>query len=284
MKSILVLIFFSLGALACPKDHSAIELMMKAPKLKSRPVVESSFTENDFLNLIARVRKIYDPILLARGLESRYLLYWNVDEGNAVTSQNDGVAYFAYSGGLLRGKHMTRDGFLFAACHEIGHHLGGFPKDPTLPWASAEGQSDYFATLSCLKEIFRGDPENAQALEQSLPKSVERQCRRAHADEDGYLICLRSTKAGEDAFRFLQARERGKDADESLFGKILFPVGETIMRYPSHSCRALTGLQGALCLRREELSDTDETMGFCHEKNDDQTGERPRCWFKPGAI
>lgn len=285
MKALVILLLIAFEAVACPVGPEELLSFGKEKGFKSLQVSHNNFSEDDFKGLIDRVRKVYDPVFASRGYEVEYLLYWDVNEGNAMTSESKDMkkAWFAFSGGLLRSRYMTRDGFLFAACHEIGHHLGGFPKEKELAWCSTEGQADYFANLQCMKEILKGDPENAKALELKLPGNIVRRCRKTYKDDESFRICLRSTKAAEDAFRFLQARERKGDADDSLFNRILLPVNETIMRYPEHPCRAESAYRGAICDRVSELSDTDETAGFCHERNGDRTGMRPRCWFKPGV-
>jgi hypothetical protein len=57
-------------------------------------------------------------------------------------------------GGLARYPGMTEMGFQIVLCHEIGHHLGGQPTyNQGRDWASVEGQSDYWATLSCMKTL-----------------------------------------------------------------------------------------------------------------------------------
>lgn len=281
----LLLFILALEAIACPVSTETFESFSKRPNLKSLVVNESGYTEKDFNDLIMRLRKVYDPIFDSQGYEVEYHLYWNVDEGNAMTSvgKDKKKAFFLFSGGLLRARYMNKDAFLYAACHEMGHHLGGFPKEKELTWCSTEGQADYFANLKCMRELLRGDPENAHARKLKLPRNILKKCEKMYSDEESINICLRSTKAAEDAFRFLQAKERGSDADSSLFNHILAPVNETIQRYPDHACRAETAYRGAICDRVGELSDTDETAGVCHKKNGDREGLRPNCWFKAGV-
>jgi hypothetical protein len=288
MKVILLLLIFAVQAFACPVDRSVIESMKSRPHFKSMVISDNGLTEKDFRSLISRVRKVYDPMFEARGYAIEYLLYWDVDEGNAMTTEaaDPKKVWFMFSGGLLRGRYTTKDSFLFIACHEIGHHMGGFPKEGgDHAWCSTEGEADYFANLKCMKEILRGDPENAAvAAKVDLPWNIKRRCREMYSDEDSVNICLRSTKAAEDGFKFLQSKERNwADADSSLFNQILAPVDSTIMRYPDHACRAETAYRGAICSREGEISDTDEAVGVCHMKNGDKFGERPRCWFKPGV-
>ncbi|MES2525457.1 MAG: hypothetical protein V4598_00155 [Bdellovibrionota bacterium] len=277
------LLLLALKAMACPVSPAEMKSMLGRPNFKSMVVSENGLTERDFKVLVERVRKVYDPVFASQGYAVEYLLYWDVEEGNAMTSESkdEKKAWFMFSGGLLRAKYMTKDGFLFAACHEIGHHLGGFPKEKELKWCSTEGQADYFANLRCMKELLKGDPENAKARELKLPANIVRRCEKTYSDEESINICLRSTKAAEDAYKFLQAKESGKDADESLFNRFMMPANETIMRYPEITCRAETAYRGAICDRQGELSDTDETAGVCHKKNGDRIGMRPACWFKP---
>ena len=60
-------------------------------------------------------------------------------------------------GGLARRPEITADGFLLVVCHELGHHLAGYPFIDD--WAANEGQADYFATQSCTKNIWQNDNE-----------------------------------------------------------------------------------------------------------------------------
>ena len=46
---------------------------------------------------------------------------------------------------------MTPDVYAMIVCHEIGHHLGGFPEKRGSSWAAVEGQADYYANLKCLR-------------------------------------------------------------------------------------------------------------------------------------
>ena len=38
--------------------------------------------------------------------------------------------------------------------HETGHHLGGPPYDPDMPWISWQGQADYWAASTGMKQVF----------------------------------------------------------------------------------------------------------------------------------
>ena len=82
---------------------------------------------------------------------------WDVDWINALAYVTEEGAHIAMFGGMARAPYMNRDGLELILCHELGHHLAGPPIKKKSTWASAEGQADYFATNSCLKELWKGD-------------------------------------------------------------------------------------------------------------------------------
>jgi hypothetical protein len=282
MLRILFLLLYSLPAIACPVSQDVMERLLSRPKLKAMVVSENGLTEKDFRDLLGRFKAYADPLLKTRGLVTSYHTDWQNEDQNAYTVMQGLSVTFLFTGGLLRAPLMTKDGFLYVTCHELGHHLGGFPKIPNQPWSSTEGEADYYATLRCMKDLMKGDPENAKAGSLDLPGSVKKSCRKMFSDEESVNICLRSTKAGEDTFRVLQAKDTGK-ADESLFTMWMMPALKTMDNHPDYDCRAETAFRGAVCTASGEMSDTDETVGACHKKNGNKIGARPRCWFRPGA-
>jgi hypothetical protein len=38
--------------------------------------------------------------------------------------------------------------------HETGHHLGGLPRDPAMPWLTWQGQADYWAASVGMPQIW----------------------------------------------------------------------------------------------------------------------------------
>src|SRR5690348_5217541 len=46
------------------------------------------------------------------------------------------IRYVRVYGGLIRHPRMTRSGLALMLAHETGHHLGGPPLDPAMPWIS----------------------------------------------------------------------------------------------------------------------------------------------------
>lgn len=114
----------------------------------------SNITEEEFYSVIDEMRAIYAPII--RGFGGWFVLSGNWDDStvNAYASRSGAEYHVNMFGGLARRPEVTLDGFRMVICHEIGHHLGGFPNEG---WASYEGQSDYYATHACAKKIMSKD-------------------------------------------------------------------------------------------------------------------------------
>src|SRR5690606_9857066 len=84
---------------------------------------------------------------------------WSNGTVNAYAQQFFGRWMVTFPGGLPRHPAVTAGGFALVACHEVGHHIGGFPVN-FFPRMSIEGQADYFANTKCLRNIFT--PESNQ--------------------------------------------------------------------------------------------------------------------------
>jgi hypothetical protein len=57
-------------------------------------------------------------------------------------------------GGLVRHRSITKPGLALALAHETGHHLGGLPRDPDMPWITWQGQADYWAACEAMPLVF----------------------------------------------------------------------------------------------------------------------------------
>ena len=124
---------------------------------------------------------------------------------------------------------------------------------------------------------------NAKAEELDLPVGVRRKCQEVYSETNDYHLCLRTAKAGEDMAKSFEYRQSKVEQNETLFFRNLPAATETQTGYPTRICRAETAYQGAICNKGPEfpISFTNETEGYCHEKNGDTYGMRPKCWFRP---
>ena len=81
-------------------------------------------------------------------------------------------------GGLARHPRITRAGLALMLAHETGHHLGGAPRDPDMPWISWQGQADYWAANVGMRKVF-----GLHARNMTLRGAL--QIRRLHQDFTG---------------------------------------------------------------------------------------------------
>lgn len=281
MKWILMFVLFSQSVFACPVEPH--EFMVNRLKSMTTQPGEnlSGITEETFLSVYNRLKDHYVPKFQSEfGLEVDYVLHWESNWFNAQTGWGGPKKIrFFFSGELARGKYMTPDALLLIGCHEIGHHLGGLPKNEG-KWSTSEAGADYYGALKCMRELLKNDPENDR--EYDLPEAVISKCRETYGAGDEFHICLRTTKAGEDMARAFQWGATKKEPGAMLL--VDLPAVEvTNTSYPTRACRAETIFQGSLCNKPVEaaLSFTNEHEGYCHEKNGDTQGMRPACWYKP---
>lgn len=245
----------------------------------------SNITEEEFNLLIKRVSGSYHETFKRKGLKLKIEGRWKSKENNAYSDQSGSNRFVYLYGGYARLPLMDQDTFLSVICHEIGHHLGGFPRAEGSTWASSEGQADYFSTLKCMKVVLKDDSENEKmALSLDLPVEVKDQCRTQFQKDDDYHICLRSSKAAE-TYGKINASLATPDSTKEIslltptFKRVFF----TNLWYPLPQCRVDTKFQGALCNSEIEvpLGYDDENKGVCSLKNGTPIGERPSCWFAP---
>ena len=85
-----------------------------------------------------------------------YHVYWTDNTVNAYAWIQGGQRHVAVLGGLIRHRAIGIEGLGLVIAHEIGHHYGGAPKYPNNPWASCEGQSDYWGALVAMREVWWG--------------------------------------------------------------------------------------------------------------------------------
>jgi hypothetical protein len=269
-------------------DHMPQTGQLNPPSLKSLSpgslIPPGAISQEKFLELATRTRAVYGPIFKKLKLNLSVEANWQNPDKNAYAFRRGKNAIVILSGGFARINFMTPDAYLAVICHEIGHHLGGYPKLNSSWWASSEGQADYFATLKCMKNMLRGDKDNfAISRKLELPTQVKHECYRQYRmSGENYNICLRSAKAAEDFGRALHHNRSLPDVERiSLMNRSDRAVAVTEVGHPDPQCRVDTMYQGALCNLPPTipLDYKDELKGTCHERKGHQLGTRPACWF-----
>jgi hypothetical protein len=86
--------------------------------------------------------------------EVTYELVWESSTVNAQAWRLGSGRFVRVYGGLVRHPAMTRYGLALMLAHETGHHLGGLPRDPAMPWMTWQGKADYWAASVAMRKIW----------------------------------------------------------------------------------------------------------------------------------
>ena len=280
----LLMLIFTDSVFACSEDGKSGFLPENTLSIPVGVKNGGGISEIEFNTVIDKLEAIYAPIVASMDGKLVIARKWSTNTVNANANRLGAWNVNMY-GGLARHAAITSDGFALVLCHEIAHHLGGAPKlSSFLPfnrWASNEGQSDYFATLKCLRQLFLNDKNISIVKKLKAPKVLVDACEQAWPDKNDKAICIRSGMAGASVaglFSAIQEKPEGKfeTPDTAI-------VSKTDDSHPAFQCRLDTYFQGALCEKAmsEEVSQEDEVQGTCHGTTGHNLGLRPLCWFKP---
>ena len=228
--------------------------------------------------MLDRVQAVYGPIIASKGGELDIQRKWDDATVNASAIQNGKTWTINMYGGLARHPAVNADGFALVACHELGHHLGGFPKISGDDWATNEGGADYFATLKCLRKVL---PAKAPDTVDSVARAG---CNSVYKDEASRASCLRGTMAGVSVSSLLA--ELGGDKKPQLDTPDASVVDTTDDNHPAAQCRLDTYFQAAMCSKSasEDQTSSNPAPGACTKSQGYQVGLRSRCWYKPASA
>ena len=189
---------------------------------------------------------------------------------------------------------MTQDGFMLVVCHELGHHLAGFPF--INDWAANEGQADFFATHSCAKNIWKDDIATNSSFRNKVDAIAKNNCDSEYEKQTDQNLCYRSAVAGYSLAMLLSSlggskKPSFKTPDQSV-------SNGTFHGHSRGQCRLDTFLAGALCkvyfdenvipgmkyedewLERKEKMEADSLIYTCSQFNPEHyLSQRPKCWF-----
>jgi len=240
----------------------------------------TNMTRTKFYAILKKVRDVYTPIISRLGARLKIIGRWEDSTVNAYAYQSGGTWYVEVFGGLARRPEVTADGLALVVCHELGHHVGGFPSYAG-SWASSEGQSDYFATQACAKKIWGRDyDENEKAFALGSSEAL-RFCSNSRLSEQQKPLCVRTIDAATRLARLL-----GEEAYVSVDNPDRTQVSRTQTSHPRGQCRLDTYAQGAICIVgwRDDMIPRTEAITelySCTRARGFPDGSRPRCWYKP---
>lgn len=271
---------------SCTEDGSEGFLPENNLKIEVNAKRFGGLSEQQFNDVITKVETIYAPIVAEEGGKLVISRGWTDATVNAYAQRSGKDWKVAMFGGLARHNTITEDGFALVVCHEIGHHIGGAPKKVSMwsnPWASNEGQADYFANLKCLRRTFLNDDNAAIVSNMDVPAAVTKACGEAWASAEDRAICIRGAMAGDSVAKlFASLRSAAPAKFETPDTRV---VSATDDNHPAHQCRLDTYFQGSLCEvgLNDNVEQDSEVAGTCHGSTGHTVGLRPTCWFKPSV-
>jgi hypothetical protein len=251
----------------------------------------ANLTQSDFNAVIARATQIYTPIMSQFGGTFRVSANWNDSTVNASATQLGGIWQVNMYGGLARRPEVTIDGFTLVVCHEIGHHLGGFPFVSI--WGADEGQADYYATTHCAQQFWGDELEKNATFRDVIPAGPKAKCDAAWRTEDAQNLCYRTMMAGKSLADLLSALG---DTTADFDTPDTHVVRTTNHDHPEGQCRLDTYMAGATCTQDYEKdiipgksfgssrngreAEGESAQHYCASRDFEQ-GTRPLCWFHP---
>jgi hypothetical protein len=243
-------------------------------------------TETKFNAILDKVEAIYAPVIEAKGKKLQVIRKWKDATVNAYAQQTGNVWKISMFGGLARHDAITADAFALVACHELGHHLGGFPKKRSIwssSWASNEGQSDYWGNMKCLRKYMEKDDNTAIVAQMTIPSEATKRCQANFNNADDLAMCQRGAMAGLSLGNLFKALRR-LTTDLKFDTPDRSVATATNHNHPAPQCRLDTYFAGALCERDAytDVSNTNAATGVCVRGSYDD-GVRPLCWYKPAT-
>ncbi len=230
----------------------------------------------EFDAVLDQIEGAYGDIFESLGGWLSLQRYWDSSRVDAHSTQSDDKWIIRVYGGLARHPAITLDGLALVVCHEIGHHLAGYPQVSS--WAATEGNADYYATQTCLKKIWGQAP--FAAIPQTSTDQAELLCQEP--GKWGHPFCVRALEAAFSVASFLADLE---NTSVSWDQPDLTQVTSTNMSYPSVQCRFDTLIAGVFCERPSPhrlvpWNEKEMAASSCHATQGDSKGLRPRCWFR----
>lgn len=268
--------------------------------LEDNPKIIYRVSPSDFHRIIARVKREFEPIVRSYGATLQVEEAWSDSTVNAYPKRpSPDVWVVRMFGGLARRKEMTQDGFALVMCHELGHHLAGYPLKGPLgnPWSASEGQADYWSTQVCARKIWWNDREENARHRLIVDPFAKQVCDIRLGNQMERDLCYRTANAGIVLAKLLN-RLQGNRRDVAFPMFIRDRVPETFVSHPLAQCRLDTYLNGAVCRKPWNLRmipgaeprfdsasvlerEKEAALYSCEDLGSPMDGARPRCWFRP---
>jgi hypothetical protein len=248
----------------------------------------AGISQEEYNQILARVGEAYSPIIAQYGATLVMENKWDDPLVNANAIKTGNVWTVTVYGGLARRAEMNVDSVTLVACHEVGHHVGGFPYFRKVNTQySDEGQADYFASQACADFLWRDEIAKNAESRNMINAAGKKLCDAVHTDTDEQNLCYRKALAGLAGAELLNAVYPGGSRPIDFATPATIKVLWTNHFHPYPQCRLDTYVAGALCTKRFDpnvVPKTEtETANYTCTHAEKIPGPRPRCWFKPNS-
>jgi hypothetical protein len=230
-------------------------------------------SEQDFHDRIQAVNDIYQPIFKDLGINFWFERQWQSKTVNLYAdiweNQWNKNWKIIVHGGFARRVQLTKDGFTLALCHEIGHLLGGFPKQDYVKY-STEGQADYYATHVCARKVFGKMVKKSPLLKLGVTVPLCDKSFDTKVEQDICYLTIFAAKSLAETISVIGGERRSPELDS----KDNFEIKLTYQLHTPSQCRLDTYIAGLLC----EKPWNDKVIP---DKKNATCINRPRCWYAP---
>lgn len=202
---------------------------------------DNGYPATRYHEVLNHVMNVYSPIISERGGRLFIKKVWADNAVNMWADRYENRYILEVPGGFARYYLITEEGFLATVCHELGHLLGGLPASGDI---SFEGQSDYYATETCMNLVMPGLRPYKEVVPDTEVAAI---CK-----EDEH--CARVLMGAKSVTAMYAELERKPAPQLSTPSKVV--VKKTNTKHPPAQCRL-------------------DTMYAGFEKR-----PRPACWYK----
>jgi len=252
----------------------------------SLQVNANGIDEAYFNALIAKAQDIFAPIVAQHGANLVITGNWSDSTVNAYASRSGNIWEVKMFGGMARRSEITKDGFALVICHELHHHLSGFPTYAG-EWAANEGNSDFGATAGCAERMLsEADPVPTPAPDPTPVPTPKPPCPfvpevdatpcKGFSFGGNATVCQRSIDGSISLGKLLAVLGGTKIPSINTPDKTV--VTKTSDKHPNAQCRLDTMYLGVLCSQKWNYGIIPQNK---NEMAMVSCSSRPRCWYAP---
>lgn len=202
-------------------------------------LVDGEMSEEAFNCLVDEFAAANRKLVAALGGNLVMIKKWTSTIANAYAIRSTDEWQIEVHGGLARHPKMTEDSYTVVLCHELGHHVGGYPFKPlsgaaAAGWAAVEGQADYYAVKDCARRLWRDEFDINAGFRATIDSAAKAQCDSVWPDIHEQNLCYRIMAASHDMTDALAAL-RNKTVSFAIHDPTIVP--QTVSEHPNEQCR-----------------------------------------------